>query len=234
MSFTTFYNFTGSPGPYPLGKLLQQGNLLYGTTLGGGSAASGAIFTIHTNGTEHHVIESFPSTTANSSGIPTHSDGAGPMAGLVSDGGLLYGTTAEGGRGGRGTVFSLGLDGTGFAVLNNFNGTNGRTPYAGLILAGDVLYGTTRYGGIYGAGTLFSFAIPPVPALQITNLDGHPVIYWTDDGLNRTLQTAADLVSGSSTRLSTLNGTNASAKPQRIGYEINDDRNHAGAFFWLE
>jgi len=77
------------------------------------------------------------------------------MAGLVSDGNSLYGTTYEGGSGGRGTVFSLALDGTGFAVLNNFNGTNGRTPYAGLVLSGNVLYGTTTGGGVSNKGTVF-------------------------------------------------------------------------------
>jgi uncharacterized repeat protein (TIGR03803 family) len=107
-------------------------------------------------------------------------------------------------------------------------------PLGDLMVADGVLYGTTQYGGFYGCGTIYSVTIPPTPSLQITNRTGQPVIFWNDDGLNRTLQTAPDLVSGNWTNVPALNWTNASVKPQQIGYQITDSMNHPGAFFWLK
>jgi uncharacterized repeat protein (TIGR03803 family) len=71
--------------------------------------------------------------------------------------GLLYGTTASGGRNDYGTVFKLKPDGTGFSLLEEFDEfTTGGIPYAGLIQGTDgSLYGTTSEGGSSGYGTVF-------------------------------------------------------------------------------
>ena len=87
-------------------------------------------------------------------------DGAGPYAGLIFDaGGNLYGTTAEGGTYGVGTVFEVTpAAGGGWTekVLHSFNGTDGYYPLASLIFdAAGNLYSTTQYGGAYGYGTVF-------------------------------------------------------------------------------
>ena len=58
-------------------------------------------------------------------GYPT--DGDTPQ-GVVVSGGTLYGTCGGGGAGNIGTVFSIGTDGTGYAALHSFVGTD---PYAG-------------------------------------------------------------------------------------------------------
>jgi uncharacterized repeat protein (TIGR03803 family) len=89
-------------------------------------------------------------------------------AGLVlnSTTGVLYGTTAEGGKYGWGTVYQL-VPGTGGTwtqtVIYNFNPIgipgDGASPQANLILGtSGVLYGTTAYGGGSDDGTVFSLS----------------------------------------------------------------------------
>src|SRR5258705_4415 len=83
--------------------------------------------------------------------------GANPFAGLILSGNTLYGTASGGGSSGKGTVFGLNNDGTGFTNLHNFtaliyytNGlgqviahnSDGAFPHAGLVLSGNTLYGT--------------------------------------------------------------------------------------------
>ena len=91
----------------------------------------------------------------------TNSDGAYPYAGLILSGNTLYGTTAEGGTNGSGTVFKVNADGTGFTTLYTFSefllgqNSDGAYPYAGLILSGNTLYGTAEVGGSGNVGTVF-------------------------------------------------------------------------------
>jgi uncharacterized repeat protein (TIGR03803 family) len=90
-------------------------------------------------------------------------------AGLIlSPSGVLYGTTAEGGANGWGSVYQL-TPGTGGAwvqkVLYSFNPLgsthDGASPQASLVLGtSGVLYGTTTYGGTSDDGTVFSLTPP--------------------------------------------------------------------------
>jgi uncharacterized repeat protein (TIGR03803 family) len=82
-------------------------------------------------------------------------DGGTPVAGLVSLGGKLYGTTEYGGRGGNGTVFRVGRDGIETIVHSFGRVPDGENPVAGLIAIGKALYGTTETGGKYNLGTVF-------------------------------------------------------------------------------
>jgi uncharacterized repeat protein (TIGR03803 family) len=86
-------------------------------------------------------------------------------AGLVlnSTSGVLYGTTADGGLYGWGSVYQL-VPGAGGVwtetVLYSFNPINvpgdGASPQAGLVLSSSgVLYGTTTFGGTSDDGTVF-------------------------------------------------------------------------------
>jgi uncharacterized repeat protein (TIGR03803 family) len=84
-----------------------------------------------------------------------NSDGVVPIAGLLLSSNTLYGTAAGGGSSGRGTVFALNTDGTGYTVLHSFNGADGGTPYADLILSGNTLYGTTEIAS-QGWGSVFA------------------------------------------------------------------------------
>lgn len=88
-------------------------------------------------------------------GVPHSSSSHSPRRILTGLGGLLYGTTTEGGLHGGGTVYSIALSGA-VTVLHNFGaGDDGSYPAAGLTAVGGVLYGTTESGGT-GAGTIFS------------------------------------------------------------------------------
>src|SRR5437867_2049264 len=104
------------------------------------------------------------SFTATGDPYYTNSDGTQPY-GLILSGSTLYGTAASGGSSGRGTVFAVHTDGTGFTNLHSFtlsdpfgSGTNsdGALPSAGLILSGSTLYGTAFSGGSSGEGTVFA------------------------------------------------------------------------------
>jgi uncharacterized repeat protein (TIGR03803 family) len=82
-------------------------------------------------------------------------DGSTPYAGLTVVGNTLYGTARDGGSAGKGTVFKVSIDGTGFTTLYSFSDSVGDDPYAGLVLLSDTLFGTTSYGGD-GYGTVFT------------------------------------------------------------------------------
>jgi uncharacterized repeat protein (TIGR03803 family) len=88
-------------------------------------------------------------------------DAALPYTGLVQGpDNMLYGTTLYGGTGGGGegggTVFRIGLDGTNFSIIHNFNGADGENPEGQLIVGSDgELYGTTMMGGSANRGTIY-------------------------------------------------------------------------------
>ena len=54
----------------------------------------------------------------------TNSDGAVPFSSLVLSNGRLYGTSIIGGASGRGTLFAINVNGTGFTNLHNFTAGN--------------------------------------------------------------------------------------------------------------
>ena len=157
--FTNLYSFT-APGPYtginsdganPVAGLILSGNTLYGTAQAGGSSGNGAVFAINTDGTGFTTLYSFTGS----------SDGANPQAGLILSGNTLYGTTANGGSFGNGTVFQINTDGSEFAVLKYFGGSDGANPNAGLVLSDATIYGVTVNGGGLNSGVLFSLSPGP-------------------------------------------------------------------------
>jgi uncharacterized repeat protein (TIGR03803 family) len=146
--YTVLKDFTGSDGGDPEAGLVLSGGTLYGTTREGGSSDYGTVFKVNTDGTGFAVLKNF-------TGLGY---GAWPQGVLVLSGGTLYGTTyyspCDYSRE-DGTVFKVNTDGTGFAVLKNFIGSDGSGPIAGLVLSGDTLYGTTICGGNLNNGTVF-------------------------------------------------------------------------------
>ncbi len=101
--------------------------------------------------------------TALVSGI--NSDGSKPLAGLVLSGNTLYGTAYIGGSAGKGAVFAVNTDSSGFTNLHSFTAlsgpfpptnSDGVNPRGGLILAGNTLYGAANAGGSSGVGTVFA------------------------------------------------------------------------------
>jgi uncharacterized repeat protein (TIGR03803 family) len=169
--FTNLYSFTGgSDGAYTGAGLVLSGNTLYGSATWGGTNRSGTVFALNTDGTGFTVLHVFTATNIPYVWPPpskTNIDGAWPVGFLILSGNTLYGATFDGGIYGKGTVFAVNTDGTGFTTLYNFTGgQDGANPQGGLILSGNTLYGTARYGTTYNDGTVFSLSYPS-PQLTI-------------------------------------------------------------------
>ena len=105
----------------------------------------------------------------------SNSDGANPVAGLTLSGNTLYGTTENGGASGKGTVFAVNTDGTGFTNLYSFTASNsdGANPEGVLLLLGNTLYGTTTYGGSNSAGTVFAVKTDGTGFANLHHFTGH-------------------------------------------------------------
>jgi uncharacterized repeat protein (TIGR03803 family) len=162
------------------------------------------VLATHVPAQTFNVLRSFSPTAhdldTNSStyGRWTNSDGAF-ITSLIASGNTLYGTTQGGGSAGAGTIFKLGIDGTGFSTLYNFSpagidsdpgsatygsftNSDGRQPTGLLVLANN-LYGTTWAGGPEGNGTVFTlstdgsgfttlYSFTPAPCCPVSNVDG--------------------------------------------------------------
>ncbi|HET6995187.1 MAG TPA: choice-of-anchor tandem repeat GloVer-containing protein, partial [Chitinophagaceae bacterium] len=126
------------------GLVEDNSGVLYGTAFY--SADGGSIFKINKDGSNFTLLKIF-----------TSPDIRYPSAGLVQFGNYLYGTCFYGGVEGKGGVFRIRKDGTGYQEMHVFQGaTDGATPYAPLYLASNAkLYGTTSSGGTDGFGTVF-------------------------------------------------------------------------------
>lgn len=153
--FTNLHVFANNgDGARPSAGLLLAGSTLYGTTTMGQTYNQGTVFAVNTDGTGFKTLYQFsPGTGADQ----TNQDGGHPIAGLILSGRTLYGTASSGGSSGRGTVFVVNTDGSGFTNLYTFTGSgdSGATPQGTLLLSGDTLYGTTLNGGAAGSGTVF-------------------------------------------------------------------------------
>ena len=151
---TVIYGFSGGDdGANPrFGDLIfdPAGNL-YGTTPAGGNGNNGVVYAMMHSGSAwtQEPIYTFAGP-----------DGSQPFAGVILDSkGNMYGTTAQGGQYGFGTVYELSPSGGGWTekVLYSFqNGSDGSTPIGGLIFdqSGN-LYGAADNGGSGGGGTVF-------------------------------------------------------------------------------
>ncbi|MCX6924701.1 MAG: hypothetical protein NT154_16030, partial [Verrucomicrobia bacterium] len=149
-TYTVLHHFTGSDGNGPWANLTLSDDTIYGTTVNGGLANSGTVFKVNTNGSGFTVLKRFAGG----------SDGQIPFGGLTLDGSTLYGTTGGGGTTNEaGTVFKLNTDGSGYAVLQQFNGSDGRQPMCSLLLSNSTLFGTALMGGSSNYGTVFKIGI---------------------------------------------------------------------------
>jgi uncharacterized repeat protein (TIGR03803 family) len=158
--FTELHSFIGgSDGKMPWGHLTVSGSTIYGFT-GAFSQGTSTIFKFNMDGSGYQSLATLPDGLTISYG------------GLTLVGDTLYGTTHQGGTYDRGTVFKIGVDGTGFSILDSFNGYNGADPQGGLLLIGSNLYGVTSGWGspIVNNGTVFSIAIPEPSALVLLGI----------------------------------------------------------------
>ena len=172
----TIYQLTPDDAYTPQGGLLiGSDGLLYGTTKygrAGEANSTGTIFRLSTAGTGFTVLHRFQaSAAANSDFSVINTDGALPEAELIEGtDGYLYGVTRAGGPNGRGAIFKMAKDGTGFAVLHTFAANTATTvgqvvnadgahPVGQLVQGADgYFYGTTSAGGTNGNGTVFRIA----------------------------------------------------------------------------
>jgi uncharacterized repeat protein (TIGR03803 family) len=152
---TIIYSFKRYPdGAIPWGGLINVSGVLYGTTCEGGSYyngnayGDGTVFRITTSGKEK-VLYNFGG-----------GDGSCPRGSLINANGILYGTTLNGGAGGRngfGTVFSIARSGKERWVYRLMGKPlDGAYPNGGLVNRNGTLYGTTEKGGATDRGTLFA------------------------------------------------------------------------------
>ncbi len=151
---TVLYGFSGgADGANPrYGDLnFDQAGNIYGTTPAGGSSNNGVVY---------EMMRSGGGWTEQPLYTFSGPDGSQPFAGIIFDNaGNMYGTTAQGGAYGYGTVYELSPSGGGWTekVLYSFqNGSDGSYPIGGLIFdqSGN-LYGAADNGGSGGGGTVF-------------------------------------------------------------------------------
>jgi uncharacterized repeat protein (TIGR03803 family) len=164
-------NPVNTDGAYPEAELVEGADgYLYGVARAGGPNGTGTIFKISRDGTDFKLLHSFAAITSSStSGLTVTADGAAPTGPLVAGAdNFFYGTASLGGANGRGVVFRIAFDGTGFQVLHEFSATtadattgllenaDGATPLGGLVDGGNgSLYGMTAQGGTDGNGVIF-------------------------------------------------------------------------------
>src|SRR5262245_11252901 len=156
--FRTLYAFKGQPdGALPYGALVRDAaGSLYGTTYYEGVYGYGTVYQVSPTPTgewKERVLYSFRNGA----------DGAYPISHLNFDAaGNLYGTTSEGGSGGRGTIFKLTPQGEGRwqeTIVHSFRGSpDGAYAYNGMVAApGGAFFGTTVSGGADDDGTVYEF-----------------------------------------------------------------------------
>lgn len=152
-TLTVLHSFVGSgaDGDTPTGYLVVDNGAIYGMTQKGGGYDKGTVFMMFTDGSNPALLHQFAGD---------FNDGQTPVAGLIKASWMLYGFTTNGGlyNGiGMGTMFMVGDNGYGFAVLVHFAGATGGWYPGGGTLCGSKVIGTTRYGN----GTIFSYDISP-------------------------------------------------------------------------
>jgi len=136
------------------GTLVQNGNTLFGLTTFGGKYGNGTLFSIQTNGMHFTILQQF--------GKPGTNDGINPFGSLMLNGTTLYGTTRLGGSKGKGSVFRINTDGTGYDRIWEFQPPpDAAKPIDNLILVDNTLFGMTESGGTCGNGAIFALVPPP-------------------------------------------------------------------------
>jgi uncharacterized repeat protein (TIGR03803 family) len=165
-------NVNGNPinddGAFPETAMIEGSDgKLYGTARAGGHNGTGVIFRMNLDGTEFQVVHEFgPVTSAATDSVVKNVGGSSPIGSLLqAQDGYLYGTAALGGLSGRGTIYRIQPDGTGFEVVHEFTdlstasppaNVDGAVPAEGLTDGGDGrLYGVAETGGANGVGTLY-------------------------------------------------------------------------------
>ena len=145
------HEFTGGgdDGESPSGSLLLSNAILYGMTFDGGDNNRGVIFSMDMDGSNFKLLREFSGWD----------DGQFPWGSLIPANSNLYGMTYQGGNMNKGVIFSMGMDGSNFELLREFDDihrNDGAEPFGDLILSNSTIYGMTSVGGDSGKGVIFS------------------------------------------------------------------------------
>jgi len=204
-SFKVLHSFASTGGENPASPLLQGSDgALYGVTSDYVIGTPGTIFKINTNGDGFTVLHTF-------TGAPN--DGSIPLGSLVEGvGQVLYGTAYSGGKT-YGTIFKIGMDGSGYASVYFFtNGTSiGVKPITGLVKSQDnpsVFYGTTSGNTSPVTGSVFVALVgPPISITPVVSqtASNQTVLFWPAWAGTYTLQSTTNVASGNWVNVS--NGT---------------------------
>jgi uncharacterized repeat protein (TIGR03803 family) len=175
-TLTTLDRFASADGYYTSGLIQATDGDFYGTANGGGAHNVGTVFKITPSGT----LTALYSFCSKGGGDCT--DGEYPGGGLIqATNGDLYGTTADGGANGYGTVFKITPSGALtrlYSFCSQSGCPDGRTPVAGLLQdTNGTLYGITSYGGTssacnLGCGTVFSLSVGLGPFVETQTTAG--------------------------------------------------------------
>jgi uncharacterized repeat protein (TIGR03803 family) len=140
----------GDDGQGPYGSLILCGPDLYGMATSENTNYGGTLFRIGADGAGFQVLRRFAGA-----------DGKWPYDSLVRSGSILYGLNTYGGDtsgspSGKGTLFQINTDGTGFQLLHTFMGgaSDAKSPHGSLLQFGPCLYGMGG-GGSNSLGTIF-------------------------------------------------------------------------------
>ena len=173
----TLVSFDVTNGWGPAAGLVQgiDGNF-YGTTEDGGT---GSVCLTYVCGTVFRLTPQGTLTRLHTFSFLNGQNGVQPSAPVIqATDGNLYGTTAEGGIDGYGTVFKITPSGT-FTLLHSFDGTDGKSVFDGLLQGTDgAFYAPTYLGGPSSGcggnscGTVFSLSVGLGPFVQTVPASG--------------------------------------------------------------
>ena len=143
-NFSVIHNFVKSPDDgYTVehGFVTRSNNTLFGMTHFGGSNNKGVVYAVNEDSSNFRLIHSFGSDSK---------DGASPYGSVQLSNGFLYGTTQEGGKDNRGTIFRISTDGTKYETIFSYDKpTTGEYPIDNVIFnnEGTMLYTYGQEGG---------------------------------------------------------------------------------------
>ncbi|HEY0975944.1 MAG TPA: choice-of-anchor tandem repeat GloVer-containing protein [Flavobacteriales bacterium] len=146
-AYTRLHNFGGAfNGTAPVGAPVIVGNVIYGLCRTGGLSSVGTLFSYDLSTGTHTTRVNLTPTT-----------GTLPQAGLVlASNGKLYGTCAEGGTYGYGTLFDYTPGAASLTVRRHLQAADGAVPKASMVQGSDgMLYGTLSEMGGFGGGSIY-------------------------------------------------------------------------------